>query len=63
VTVTSRAGSCARLGRAGRQPPLLTTASRLTLIAIGLAILLVWALTAWLFAVWYHRRKLRRRYA
>jgi hypothetical protein len=45
-----------------RLPPSLTAASRLKLAGIAIAVLLLLTLMNWLFARWYHRKKLRRRY-
>lgn len=46
------------------QPPLrrLSWASVVKLLLIAAALLLFWLGTHWIFARWYHRRKLRRRY-
>ena len=43
--------------------PGLSRANKLKLIGIVIFIVAVWAASAYLFALWYHRRKLRMRYA
>lgn len=43
--------------------PGLTTPNKLKLAAIAIGFVAVWFVSAYLFALWYHRRKLRLRYA
>jgi hypothetical protein len=43
-------------------PPMLSSSSWMKIAGIAIAVVLLFALENWVFAIWYHRWKLRRRY-